>query len=61
MASRGYSPVAVPRLLIMVASLVVECGLWNLGTVVVAHGLRFPMACGIEPESPYIGRQILSH
>ena len=68
MASRGYSPVAVRRLLILGASFVVEYGLWNLGSVVVAHGLSYPKPCGIlvpgpgiQPESPCMGRQILSH
>ena len=43
----GYSVVAVCRLLTVVASLVAEHGLLNMGSVVVAHGLNGPEACGI--------------
>ena len=39
-ASRGYSLVVVLRLLIVVASLVVDQGLYGLwASIVVAHGL----------------------
>ena len=47
-ASRGCSLVAVPRLLIMVASLVVEHGLWRDGSVV--HRLSCSAARGIFLE-----------
>ena len=43
----GLLFVAVLRLLIVVASLVVEHGLWSMGPVVVAHGLICPLTCGI--------------
>ena len=56
-AEAGYSAVAVQRLLIVVASLVVEHGLsgrgaraqwlWSTGSVVVEHGLSCPVASGI--------------
>ena len=40
----GSSPVAICRLLIVMVSLVVECGLWGMwASVVVAHGLN---SCG---------------
>ena len=44
MVRRGYSPVAVYGLLIVVTSLVAEHILWSLGlSVVQAHGLE---SCG---------------
>ena len=46
-ASRGYSPVAVCRLLIAAASLIPEHGLQGTGSVVVAHGFSCPSACEI--------------
>ena len=60
-ASGGYSPVVVLRLLITVSSLVVEHGfeatrasvvprLYSTGSVVVAHGLSCSMAHGIFLE-----------
>ena len=42
--SGGYSLVAVSRLLIAVASLAVELGLWRTGSVLVEHGLSGPVA-----------------
>ena len=58
--SRGYSLPAILRLLVAVASLVAEHGLWvtwasvvvvsrlqSTGSIVVAHGLSCPMACGL--------------
>ena len=46
--SRGFSPVAVHRLLIAVASLVIERGLQGtLASVVVGHRLSCPTAHGI--------------
>ena len=46
---RGYSLVAVLRLLIEVASLVAVHGhMW--ASVVVAHRLSCPLACGIFPD-----------
>ena len=45
--SGGYFLVAVCGLLIVVASLVEKHGLWRLGSVVVAHRLSCPEACGI--------------
>ena len=44
--SRGYSPVGVNGLLIVVASL-----LQSMGSVVVVHGLRGPVTCGGLPRS----------
>ena len=46
-ARGGYSLVVVGRLLIVVASLVVERGLSGTGSTVVAHGLSCSVACGI--------------
>ena len=46
----GYSLVAELRLLIAVASLVVEYGLWSTDSVIVAHKLSCPVACGIFLE-----------
>ena len=48
--SRGRSLVAVPGLLIAMASLLVAPGLWSTGSIVVAHRLRGSMACGIVPD-----------
>ena len=62
--SRGYSLAAVQWLLIVVASLVAEQGLYSVVLVtVVAHELSWVFACGIflDWESnlcPCIGRQI---
>ena len=47
--SKGYC-LAVRGLLIAVASLVAELGLWSTGSVVMAHGLSLSMACGIFPD-----------
>ena len=47
-ASEGYS--AVCRLLIAVAALVWSTGSRLTGSVVVAHRLSRPMACGIVPD-----------
>ena len=44
--SRGYSLAVVWGLLIVVAFLVVEHGLWSVGSVIVVHGLGCPMARG---------------
>ena len=54
MASRGYSPVAVPWLLIAVASLVTQYGLQSAwaGSAVVAHGLNCPLAYEILVPKP---------
>ena len=41
--------VAVHGLLISGASLVAEPRLWSMGSVVVAHGFRGSLACGIFP------------
>ena len=46
---RGYSLAAVHRLLIVVASLVVEPGLLGDGLSSGAHGLSCPTACGVFP------------
>ena len=48
--SKGYSPVAVHGLLIVVVSLAVEHRLENTGIAVVEHRLNCPVACGISPE-----------
>ena len=56
--NRGYSLVVVHRLLVVVASLVVEyrleeCRLQKLqhvGSVVVEHGLSCPAVCRIFPD-----------
>ena len=69
MASRGYSPVAVPWLLIAVASLVTQYGLQSAwaGSAVVAHGLNCPLAYEIlfpsqdRAHVPCIGRWIPNH
>ena len=59
MASRGYSLVAVHGCLVMAslvaehrlegwwASVIVAHGLQSLGSVVMAHGLSYPVVCGI--------------
>ena len=47
--SRGYSLVAVPRLLSAVASLVAEHRLQSVGSAVVVQGLSCSMACGNLP------------
>ena len=49
-ASRGCSLVAVPRLLIVVASPVVEHGLYSAGSAVVVHRLSCPVARGVFLE-----------
>ena len=46
----GYSLVAVHGLLMVVASLVAEHGLWSTGSVVTAIGLSCSLACGISPN-----------
>ena len=47
---RGLRLVAVHGLLIAVASLAAEHGLYSTGSVVVAHGLSCCEACGIFPD-----------
>ena len=60
MVSGGYCPVGTLGLLTVVASLVVERGLWgtwasgavarglwSVGTVAVVHQFSCPMSCGI--------------
>ena len=47
---RGLLFVAVHVLLIAVASLVAEHGLYSAVSVVVAHGLSCTAACGIFPD-----------
>ena len=67
-ATRWLSLVAMHRLLTAVrplvgkrglqsarASVVVTLGLWSTGSVVVAHGPRFPVACGFLVPRPAIG------
>ena len=62
MVSRGYALDAMHRLLILVASLIVEHRLWGMwalvlaavklssvGSVVMVHGLTCPAACGNLP------------
>ena len=49
-ASQGCSLVAVPRLLIVVSSLVVEHGLYSAGSAVVVHRLSCPAVRGIFLE-----------
>ena len=51
-ASRGYSLVVVHRLLIVVASVVVEHGIQQSfqESVVVVHGLSYSLAYGIFPD-----------
>ena len=46
-ANRGSSLVVMHGLLITVASLVVEYGLYSSGSVVVGHRLSCSAACGI--------------
>ena len=46
-AIRGYSPVAVLRLLIAVAPPVAENRLWGMGSIVVVDRLSYPTACEI--------------
>ena len=63
-ASRGYSLVAVPRLLTAVASCVVEHRLQGMqASVVGAPGVSCSSACGILLHAHIfcIGRQILYH
>ena len=49
--SRGYSLVAMCRLLTVAASLVAEHELQGMrASGVVVHGLSYPMACGIFLE-----------
>ena len=61
----GSSLVVAGGLLIAVASLVTEHGLWSTGSVVVAHGLSCSAASGIcldqQLNVSCIGRQILYH
>ena len=48
--SQGYSLVEVRRLLMAMAALVAECRLWGMrASVLMAHGLGFPVACAIFP------------
>ena len=63
---RDFSLVAMCGLLIAMASLVAEHGLWSVGSVVAAHGLVAPWL--VEPsrsrdqtDVPCIGRWILNH
>ena len=49
-ASRGCSLVAVPRLLIVVASPFVEHGLYSAGSAVVVHRLSCPVQK--SPDTP---------
>ena len=53
------------RLLTVVASVVAACGLWSMGSVVEAHRLSCPVACGIlaprtgiEPTSTALSRRL---
>ena len=56
-ACGSYSLVSVRGLLIVLASLIAEQGLGMWASVVVAHGLSCPEACGIFPNLvPCIGR-----
>ena len=48
-AARSLSLVSVSGLLIVVSSLVTECGLWSTG-LGEAWGLSYSEACGIFPE-----------
>ena len=67
----GISLVGVGGDFCLVASLgsqarVLQCGLSSCGSVVVALGFSWPMACGMLPDRdqihvPYIGRCILNH
>ena len=45
--SRGYSTAVAHGLLIVVASLLADHGLWSVGSVAVVHGFSCPLACGI--------------
>ena len=47
---RGLPFIVVHRLLIVVASLVAQHGLYSAGSVVVVHGLSCSAACGIFPD-----------
>ena len=47
---RGLLFVVVRELLIAVASLAAEHGLKSAGSVVVVHGLRCSVVCGIFPD-----------
>ena len=65
-ASGGYSLLQCSGLLIVVASLVRKHGLWNAGSVVVAHRLSCSVARGIFLEQRLnlcscIGRRILNY
>ena len=47
----GLLVLAVEALLMVVASLVAERGFWSIwASVIVVHGLSFPVACGIFPD-----------
>ena len=46
----GLCLVAALGLLFVGASLVAQHGLWRMGSVIVAHGLGCPTACGIFPK-----------
>ena len=49
------------ELLIAVASLVGQHGLWGTGSIAVAHGLSCSEACGISPDWYLLhSRQILN-
>ena len=45
--SRDYFLVVVDGLLVVVAALVAEHGLWSAGSAIVVHWLSCPKTCGI--------------
>ena len=48
--SGGYSLVAMRELLVAVVSSVQSTALGRVGSIVEAHGLSCPMACGTFPD-----------
>ena len=62
----GYYPATVLWLLLMVASLVVECGLEGVWALAVVHGLSCPLGMwncpgpGIEPVPPALAGWLLT-
>ena len=59
--SGGYSPAAVSRLPIVVASLIVEHGFQGTGSIAMVHRLNCCMACGIFLNQGLVQNLCLLH
>ena len=59
--SGGYSLIVVGGLLIAVASLIVEHGLWSVGSIVVLHQLVGSSWTRNQTSVPCTNRRILNH